>query len=62
MASRLKKNRIGYSLLGLSESTPQDVIDIVCRHWSHKYHPDKGGMHEDFIKIQDAIKVINNDK
>ena len=62
MTGRLKLGYTGRTLLGLGLSTPVDVVDIVCKVWAQRYHPDKGASHEDSQRVLEAIQVAKGKK
>ena len=62
MTGRLKLGYTGRTLLGLGLSTPVDVVDIVCKTWAQRYHPDKGASTEDSQRVLAAIEIARGKK
>jgi DnaJ family protein C protein 7 len=44
--------------LGLSSNATKDEIKTAHRHLALKHHPDKGGVLEDFLKVQAAYETL----
>ena len=57
MAGRLKLGYTGRTLLGIGMSTPLDVVEIICKTFAQRYHPDKGASVEDTQRVQAAIQM-----
>lgn len=57
-----KPSPVHYESLGLKNNATQEEIKKAFRTLSKKYHPDKGGDKEHFIKISDAYQALINDK
>lgn len=47
-----------YAVLGVTPSTPQEVLDAAYRAWAKKSHPDVGGDSETFKRINVAYQQI----
>jgi hypothetical protein len=45
-----------FQILGISEEATEQEIKKAYRQLAHKYHPDKGGDHAEFIKVTQALQ------
>lgn len=56
---QIKNQESPYTILGVSEDDPEELIKEIYRTKSKYYHPDKkGGDNEKFIKMNTAYKKI----
>ncbi len=51
-----------YKILGVSKDADQEEIKKAFRKLAHKHHPDKGGDEEEFKKINEAYRVLSDEK
>lgn len=51
-----------YDILGLSKNASQEEIKKAYRKLAHKHHPDKGGDEDRFKKINEAYRVLSDQK
>lgn len=47
-----------YSYLGVSQHADNSTINSAYRKLALKYHPDRGGKHEDFLELQIQMSVV----
>lgn len=50
-----------YEILGVSSSSPIEVIEAAFRALAKKYHPDQGGSADKFKEVSQAIEQIRKD-
>lgn len=48
-----------YERLGVTSGATDEMIRTAYRRMAKKFHPDKGGKEEDFLKIQEAYQVLS---
>ena len=51
-----------YKLLGVSKSVSADEIKRAYRKLALEHHPDRGGNHDEFTKINEAYQVLSDPK
>lgn len=51
-----------YEVLGLSEGLPLTVYEAMYKDLALKRHPDRGGSEKDMLELNEAIKIIREDK
>lgn len=51
-----------YDILGISKNATKEQIKSAFRKLAHKHHPDKGGNHDEFSKINEAYQTLSDDK
>ena len=49
-----------YTVLGLNKQASDKEIKTAFRKLAAKHHPDKGGDHQEFIKIKEAYEVLSD--
>lgn len=49
-----------YRRLGITRSASQKAIKTAYREMAREVHPDAGGSDEDFIKVQEAYRVLSD--
>src|SRR5208282_2628566 len=49
-----------YRVLGVPSSASIDMIKKSYRACAFKYHPDRGGTHEQMLKINEAWEILSN--
>jgi curved DNA-binding protein CbpA len=49
-----------YTLLGLTNEATQDEIKTAYRKLAQQNHPDRGGKHDVFVKIQTAYDILSD--
>lgn len=47
-----------YQFLQIDPEASTEFIEYALRYWSQKYHPDKGGSHQDMCIVNDAKKHL----
>ncbi len=60
VATANKENNFFYQVLDLTFSATDEEIKKAFNELSKKYHPDKSGSSERFVKIQRAYEVLSN--
>lgn len=50
-----------YACLHLTETAPRHIVDAVYRVMAARLHPDAGGSHDEFVKLQEAYEKIKAD-
>jgi len=67
MIDKLAKQGVGigkmgelnpYVILGVKPDAPKEVIEKAYRSKAYKAHPDRGGTHEEMVKINAAWEAI----
>ncbi len=56
----LEKNNL-YLILNIKENATKEEIKKSYRDLSKKLHPDKGGLADDFVKLNKAYKILTNE-
>ena len=51
-----------YAVLGADESTSRSEIDRLYKRLAAKRHPDKGGTEEDMKSLNEAYRVLKNER
>jgi DnaJ-class molecular chaperone len=49
-----------YDILGVSKSATADEIKRAYRKLALKHHPDRGGNHDEFTKINEAYQILSD--
>lgn len=49
-----------YEILGVKKSASQDEIKRAYRKLALKHHPDRGGNHDEFTKLNEAYQVLSD--
>lgn len=49
-----------YSVLGVTKQSSDKEIKTAFRKLAAKHHPDKGGDHQEFIKIKEAYETLSD--
>jgi curved DNA-binding protein len=49
-----------YTVLGVPRNATPDEIKKAYKKQSMKHHPDRGGKHDEFVKVQQAYEVLSN--
>lgn len=61
-SQRKEKLLDAYDFLGVAPDDPIDLVKDVYRKKSMYYHPDKGGTNEKFKRLDDAYRLICQNK
>ena len=51
-----------YSILGISRNATKEEVKKAYRRLAHKFHPDKGGDEARFKEVNEAYRVLSDDK
>lgn len=51
-----------YAILGASENASRREIDRLYRRAAHKRHPDRGGVEEDMKVLNEAYRVLRDER
>ena len=54
----MSSNITHYKVLGISQKATREEIKISFKKMALKYHPDRGGHEDDFIKIKQAYEIL----
>jgi len=49
-----------YTILGVPRTATHEEIRKAYKKQSMKHHPDRGGNHDEFVKVQQAYEVLSN--
>lgn len=49
-----------YRVLGIKPNATEDEVKKAYKKMSMKHHPDRGGNHDDFVRVQQAYNQIKN--